>query len=251
MQKGKIIKEILGEILFPLEFEFYADKIGAWVFHKKVIKEEEEVLLQILLVRGVSINELILELRSTAYGRGPKRMSSFVPNCKRNSKTYQTEEEFIGIVKEYREIIEKYGIAYLEEMSKATTEERPKKKEYQKFYREYKRIAEEVRKREGIGEEETIEEVIERISDSIIKNGDKKFEDRLNITLELAALYSTQLEKEYDSYWEKSEIQEELYFLKIKRGERVRIVNPIIAIFHSWNREKKEIEQTLYSYLIV
>ena len=123
MKKKKSVLEIIGKVVEKYGF-IYNEKYGdnlAWVF----IREQNSIQQRIHIVEHRFAKMLFLRFETTAWVWGSSfiNASSCIPADKYNSCKqggvwlYEDEESFRKTLKEFAEIIEKYGIDKLNEIS--------------------------------------------------------------------------------------------------------------------------------------
>jgi len=204
MKKGQIIKKILGEVLEPLGFIYNNPSgVNVWEFKRNVKNKEDEDIEQLVFVQKSRFsNQLFLEIRTNAYGQMPKRISSFVPGSKYSAVSYESDEDFIRVIKIFADVVKEHGLKNLEKMIEPTSNDRPREDDYLKLLNNHVQIAEDFIKKEGIPEDISLRDAIDLVYKALCDNKDKSYGEVKDLLMDLGAFYTYQLEKHYESRWE-------------------------------------------------
>ena len=207
MKKGKIVKDVIGNLLFPLGFEL---NLGdGWDFTRTVKNsygEDIEHSINIYMHRFAS--EVFLTISTNAYGRIPLKMDSFIPGYDRHPRTisgesiaYSDDDSFKDIIRYFANIIEKYILEKLDEMSEPATDDRFYEKEHIDVLKNHKKLCEDFLKREDIPPEINLEASAKIVYEGIKQLQDKPFQEIKKDLFDLGVFFACKLDQAYGAEW--------------------------------------------------
>ena len=211
MQKKKIILEIIEKVVEKYGFvydEKYGDNL-AWVF----TREQDSIQQRIHIVEHRFAKELFLRFETTAWVWGNSSVDArfCIPENQYNNYKrrrmwlYENEESFRKALKEFAEIIEKYGIDKLNEIS---TEEAiiPTNEMGKRLLESHEILsASFIDKYQLEIERRTTDEIMrwfEIIENIINQTKDQPYENVKEDLIEIVAFLGEQLRKEVGGEWE-------------------------------------------------
>ena len=144
MRVKKIIHEELGKDLENIGFVYVQEEHYMWQYRR----EKEGVLQEIVIIsKRYERRNLKVLFRTSAYGqRRYKDFSFFVSEENVKKKEYwgyESEGELREIIKEFRRLIFTYGLDFLEEISKPSTDAIPTEELYKYLYENHQALFEE------------------------------------------------------------------------------------------------------------
>ena len=189
MNVKKIIHEELGRNLEEIGFEYFQQQRYFWQY-----KREKEDVCQYIIITTDRYERRYLKVMfyTTAYGqRRMKEFRHFVPE--EGAKhweywAYENVEELRQIIKEFNRLIFAYGLDFLEEISKPSTDAVPTEELYRYLYDNHEALYEEYLEKFQAWDKEP-EEVIEIIHEKMAETYDQPFEEVKEFLCGLAALY--------------------------------------------------------------
>ena len=189
MNVKKIIHEELGRNLEEIGFEYFQEEHYMWQYRR----ENNGILQEIIVMtKRYERKNLKVMFRTSAYGqRVYREFSDFVPKDIVNKKEYweyENVEELRRIIKEFNRLIFVYGLDFLEEISKPSTDAIPTEELYRYLYDNHEALYEEYLEKFQARDKEP-EEVIEIIYEKMAETYDQPFEEVKEFLCGLAALY--------------------------------------------------------------
>jgi len=189
MNVKKIIHEELGRNLEEIGFEYFQQQRYFWQY-----KREKEDVCQYIIITTDRYERRYLKVMfyTTAYGqRSMKEFCDFVPE--EGAKhweywAYENVEELRQIIKEFNRLIFAYGLDFLEEISKPSTDAVPTEELYRYLYDNHEALYEEYLEKFQARDKEP-EEVIEIIYEKMTETYDQPFVEVKEFLCGLAALY--------------------------------------------------------------
>lgn len=144
MNITKNIENIIGNMLEEQGFK-YEKHTRSWIYSRS----KEETIQHIdLLEHRFFRGKIKAVFYTNAYGQEIREFASFVPDIDTYQEfwEYKNEDELKKILEQFKEWIIKYGLGLLEEISKPTTEARPKPETNLYLYQNHKEIYERYQK---------------------------------------------------------------------------------------------------------
>ena len=114
---------------------------------------------------------------------------------------FENEEELKQILQHFRRIIVEKGEEVFREISKHSTEARPKKKTHKKLYEEHEELNRKYRKLYGMEDTEFTAKLMRRMNQVILEMQDEDFADVEETLIGLAAVYGDQLVRKCGGEW--------------------------------------------------
>ena len=245
MDKEKIIKEIIGEAVQEYGFDQFVHDVDGYI--ELYDFERKDGDLKQYIIMTVSIDEIRLQFMTNAYGQFAVEASNLIPSDFDVNTLgfikFGNEEEFKKILYHFRDIILQKGFAILEEISKPTTEARPRKETYWKVFTENKELDEKYRKMYGLENTEFTRKMMQKISDIILSTKDQEFKEVEEMLVGLAAVYGNQIIRKCGGEWKWKHIAESCVVDKVF-GDHHR-ANPLSQIIFYWDRKKEDINYLL------
>ena len=203
MKKTKIVQEIIGEAIKPHGFEFLAFDAGGWVYEKKTGDLRQRIVITLM-----SEDETRLTFSTNAYMQRPISAGDLVQEGEERGDelfgnyTFYSEEEFVKRIEYFKYIILKYGFDALERISVPTTEIRPTKETNLYLYENHKELNKRYRKKFGIDENTTTEEIFQIVYDYILETQGEEFEVVKETLIGLTAVVGTVMVEASKGGWE-------------------------------------------------
>ncbi len=237
MNRSKWIKEIIGGAIKEHGFEYEGGGKDEYIFIYSFQRRKGDLRQYISI--AVKDNKADLTFSTNAYGQkevhGSGLMeSNFEMESDNRYIAWKDAEEFKQVLYHFREIILKKGMDVLEEISRPTTEVRPKKETHWKLYQEHEALNEEYRKKYGLENIESTKELMQKISDIIVGSRDKEFTEVEEMLIGLAAVFGDQLVIKCGGEWFWNP---EVNTCTIKSMNGIRILlteNPLARIINYW-----------------
>lgn len=187
MNMKKIIHEELGQELENIGFHYVSGERLFWPYER----EEDGIKQEIMVVRDRYEKGYIKVIFHTnAYMQRPREFCDFVPEegAKRwDFWGFDNEEEFRGVLKEFKRLIFTYGLDFLETISKPATDAVPTREMQKYLYEHHQELFEKYQKELGT-EGKSAEEVIEIITGKIEEMLDKPYTEVKDALISFAAL---------------------------------------------------------------
>ena len=219
MNKAKWIKKIIGEAVEEKGFSYTGcSKDGCNVgydFKRKIEGEDEDdeitqtidIFVSPHFISGCDIR---LTFCTTAYGFPYREVTNLIPSGLKKGYVdeflhFENEEELKQILQHFRRIIVEKGEEVFREISKHSTEARPKKKTERKQYEEHEELNRKYRVLYNIEDTEFTAKLIRRMSQVILEMQDEEFADVEETLIGLAAVYGDQLVRKCGGEWELTE----------------------------------------------
>jgi len=212
MKKKKMILDIVGKAIEKHGFVYNQDKVysgsGFWGFAREIDSIKQRIFIQ----KNDFAESLYLNFATSAKGHGLARAGTHsaikLPEGEYSNRYdewyYETEEDFKKILREFVDIIEKYGIDKLNEMSIEptiipTAEMATKLLSFRNdlnehFIKNNKLNTDEVSK-------ENVCKWFEVIKQKFIDTKDEPYENVKDMLIEIAAFLGEQLRKEMGGEW--------------------------------------------------
>jgi len=243
MKKGKIVKEIIGEVLCSLGFELkYAD---GWEFWREVKNSHGEDINQWIAVRLHRFApEVFLDVNTNAYGWITKRMDDFVPKNLWHPKSlfgdmiaFSDDESFKDAISYMAQMIKEYGLDKLAEMTEPTTNDRFLNDEEIDVYENHELICANFMKCRNIPEEIDIEDATKIVYEGIMLLRGKPFQEIKGELFDLGVFYASRLDKAFGAKWR---LVNNATFIDYKRGDVLENFPVLNGMKWCWVRETPE-----------
>lgn len=151
---------------------------------------------------------------------------------------YYNEDDFVKILKEFTQIIIKYGLKFLDSNSEDTDSCEINKDTYWKLYTEHKSLSENFIKNNNI--EGNTYQGLESIKQCVKEIQDKNFNSITELLIEMATYYGEEINKEFNGEWKWDEKDNicylELSFSKYKREWLP--LHDIVAYWFNFNNDE-------------
>ena len=256
MNKAKWIKKIIGEAVTEKGFSYTGCTGGSDVgysFKRRVDGEDEddeimqiiEIFISLSVIGGYDIR---LTFCTNAYGVINQEVTNLIPSGFKKGDLddflhFENEEELKQILQHFRRIIVEKGEEVFREISKHSTEARPKKKTHKKLYEEHEELNQKYRKLYGMEDTEFTAKLIRRMSQVILEMQDEEFADVEETLIGLAAVYGDQLVRKCGGEWELSEVGT-CMITGIHEGSRAG-ENPLNSIIFHWRNKRDDYRELL------
>ena len=219
MNKAKWIKKIIGETVEEKGFSYAGcsrDGCNVWyIFERRVEGEDEDdeitqtidIFVSPDFISGCDIR---LTFYTNAYTFSHREVTNLIPSGLKKGYVdeflhFENEEELKQILQHFRRIIVEKGEEVFREISKHSTEARPKKKTERKLYEEHEELNRKYRVLYNIEDTEFTAKLIRRMSQVILEMQDEEFADVEETLIGLAAVYGNQLVRKCGGEWELTE----------------------------------------------
>ncbi len=256
MNKAKWIKKIIGETVTEKGFSYTGCTGGSDVgysFKRRVDGEDEddeimqiiEIFISLSVIGGYDIR---LTFCTNAYGVINQEVTNLIPSGFKKGDLddflhFENEEELKQILQHFRRIIVEKGEDVFREISKHSTEARPKKKTYRKLYEEHEELNQKYRKLYGMEDTEFTAKLMRRMNQVILEIQDEDFADVEETLIGLAAVYGDQLVRKCGGEWELSEVGT-CMITGIHEGSRAG-ENPLNSIIFHWRNKRDDYRELL------
>lgn len=185
INKAKRIKQYFGDIIKEYGFEYAGANAGIWLFVRKKNKVMQEVFLQ---QHRFFPNQVKMVFHTYAFGWRDQEPRNYMEEYKdQEFWKYDTEEEYIEILKEFANILKSHGLEMLEKMLIPADPIYPTEEMERKLYESYSLLIEDARIKYPF--ERTGEEAVRKVSELIYQSKDKDYEDVKDFLVEMAAIY--------------------------------------------------------------
>ncbi len=256
MNKAKWIKKIIGETVTEKGFSYTGCTGGSDVgysFKRRVDGEDEddeimqiiEIFISLSVIGGYDIR---LTFCTNAYGVINQEVTNLIPSGFKKGDLddflhFENEEELKQILQHFRRIIVEKGEDVFREISKHSTEARPKKKTHKKLYEEHEELNQKYRKLYGMEDTEFTAKLMRRMNQVILEIQDEDFADVEETLIGLAAVYGDQLVRKCGGEWELSEVGT-CMITGIHEGSRAG-ENPLNSIIFHWRNKRDDYRELL------
>ena len=257
MNKAKWIKKIIGETVEEKGFSYTGcsrDGCNVWYsFERRVEGEDEDdeitqtidIFVSPHFISGCDIR---LTFYTTAYGFPYREVTNLIPSGLKKGYMddflhFENEEELKQILQHFRRIIVEKGEEVFREISKHSTEARPKKKTHKKLYEEHEELNRKYRKLYGMEDTEFTAKLMRRMNQVILEIQDEDFADVEETLIGLAAVYGDQLVRKCGGEWELSEVGT-CMITGIHEGSRAG-ENPLNSIIFHWRNKRDDYRELL------
>ena len=259
MNKAKWIKKIIGEAVTEKGFSYTGCTGGSDVgysFKRRVDGEDEddeimqiiEIFISLSVIGGYDIR---LTFCTNAYGVINQEVTNLIPSGFKKGDLddflhFENEEELKQILQHFRRIIVEKGEDVFREISKHSTEARPKKKTYRKLYEEHEELNQKYRKLYGMEDTEFTAKLMRRMNQVILEMQDEDFADVEETLIGLAAVYGDQLVRKGGGEWELSEMGT-CMITGLHEGSGAG-ENPLNSIIFHWRNKRDDYRELLYCF---
>ena len=259
MNKAKWIKKIIGEAVTEKGFSYTGCTGGSDVgysFKRRVDGEGEddeimqiiEIFISLSVIGGYDIR---LTFCTNAYGVINQEVTNLIPSGFKKGDLddflhFENEEELKQILQHFRRIIVEKGEEVFREISKHSTEARPKKKTHKKLYEEHEELNRKYRKLYGMEDTEFTAKLMRRMNQVILEMQDEDFADVEETLIGLAAVYGDQLVRKCGGEWELSEMGT-CMITGLHEGSGAG-ENPLNSIIFHWRNKRDDYRELLYCF---
>ena len=240
MDKEKWIKQIIGEAVKEHGFEKFIHSVDGWTHGYEFVRENGDLRQDISIT--VIDNSIRLEFITNAYGQDHVEVldmikSDFVDNGL-GFLIFENEEELKEILYLFRDLILQKGFDILEEISKPTTDVRPREETSWKVFSENKELEEKYRKMYGLEDTEFTRKMMQKISDIILEKKDQNFAEVEEMLVGLAAVYGNQIIRKCGGEWRWND---KTKACTIKKIHGKNSTNPLHDLIWYWDRKEEDI----------
>lgn len=237
MNIKKIIQEELGTELEKYGFKYRKYESYCWPYEREINGIRQEIMVARDRFEKGYIKVMFF---TNAYGQTIKEFKNFVPEEGARHWDYwgyENEEELREILREFKRLILTYGLDFLEEISKPTTDAIPTKEANEYLYGNHQAIFEEYRIKFGTVNK-TPEEVIDLIYQKLDEKLDEPFNELEDIFIGLAALYGHTICWGDKGIWTWDQLEDACYIENILGScKKLPPLNLIIAV---WDMKRKD-----------
>ena len=245
-KKTQLIREYLGKPLKQYGFSYVGcDYFTLWVFRRQVGDITQEIVIQ---QTSPVEQEIKLGLHTGVYGWENQEIRDLLEEYKEKKVwEYETQEEYIQILKLFSDIIINHGLARLEEMMKPKTEDYPSPELNKRLYEQYEILLQQYNDKYHILEGENIEKQLKTISGILKEHSNDTFEQCKELLLGMASIYATLIQTNKGGIAHFNGKSFEISGIgKRKKGTEY----PLWTVFHGWNlyRDNKIIDAVEMRY---
>lgn len=238
MNRLKIIKEIIGSRINPYGFKYLRYTHNRWTFRRTVDGVDQDIVIAKCIH---SDNELRIEICTSVQQLGLE-IRWITDNPKYAQKIYwkyENDEEYIRILEEFSDIMVKYCINKLDEISVPIHKYSPTPEMHYKLYNQNKDLVKDYIRKKGY----TIEQVniglaLDSVVEAIQKNKGKKYEEVQDEFVEVSALYGTEMIHRYGGEWKYYNLQKVCAIIKMKGAYST--CNLLRTIVECWEEDNVE-----------
>ncbi len=249
MNEIELIKRIIGEAIAPYGFaDEGPEKKRGVIFIRK-----REKLKQYIFVQLVAGNHLRLEFRTNAYQqrhilgnellpqKRPVNWSSSIPGMPLPADWWEwkDESEFLAILYKFKDIIIKYGLHALEEISLPAADIHPAIQSDWKLYRNHDNFNVKYRKILGIEKETSGREILNIINNTIHEARNLDFKEIEELLIGLAAVYGEVIIMKYGGEWKWRDDFNNICWIS---GQNGRNYYPLHELTDYWAAGKDNVE---------
>lgn len=216
MQKTKIIKEIIGTALEPYGFKYQKTEGPCRIFVKtlegirRYFDPDNTTLNQYINIQDSNVESaLYARISTNAYGKGIPRdleeLKSLNPYSAMPWAPYSDEESFRKCLMGISELLIKYGLPQLEEMSvedEIVSNKIMEKRLYDEHTRLEKTFLEKYHLKAILKTEQDIDEMFKNIDKIISDSCDKPYEEVKELLMMIAAYYGQRICDLTGAEWE-------------------------------------------------
>jgi len=257
MTKKNLILDIIGEKIKEYGFTYGLDKgyrgVGIWGFRRDV-----DSITQIIIIHKHRFTKaLFLEFSTTAWGKGLVRANEIIPEGKYSNYygqwDYENDDDFKNILLEFTEIIEKYGIDKLNEMS---VEDKviPTIEMTSKLIASPKTLSEQFIKQSHLYVENTSKENIlkwfDLIQQKLNEIRDEPYENVQGALTEMAAFVGEQLRKELGGEWMQWKVDPRSVMITGLNSYLMTNYLPLDNIIEGWKNQNIKNLRQQYLYIM-
>ena len=202
MQKGKIIREIIGKVLEPEGFVFDKE-IEKWGFLKEFKNSKGEIARQtVAFYFGNYKRKIFMVISCFSGGFDSYRINRFVPGCIDDGIEYSKDEEFKKVIETYADILKQYGLDFLKKIAEPQKSDYFRQEDYNKLFDDNESLAQKFIVEHRIDSEHiTIADAVKLMKDMLTEKQSRRFEDCRELFLEMAAFYGCVVIKTYPCKW--------------------------------------------------
>ena len=257
MKKKQIILEVIGKVVEKHGFAYGLCKAnsgsGIWGFTRSVDGIEQMVFVQ----EHRFAKALFLEFRTTAWGSKLSRAGKGldIPNVYSNTIdqwNYENDDDFRGVLLEFADIIEKYGI---DELNKMSLEENviPTKPMADKLLTSYESLSGKFAKQHQIDLEclskKSVSKWFEIIEKNISQTKNDPYEKVQDMIVEIAAFLGEQLRKEMGGEWKRGTDPRHVY-LEGLNGFLLTFFFALGDVITAWKKQNTGYLTEYYSLIL-
>lgn len=250
MNKEWLIKSIIGKVLEPEGFQYLEDHIEdkggpeeTFYFFRKATNSKKETIRQMVSIQHAYSRMIYFNLYTSAAGKYFYRIPDFVPDCKKDSFSFQTEEEYKEIIDWFAKVLVEYGKSFLEKIKEPTISDYYTDEDKKMLFYEHEKLLKDLLTREKITVEQfDVEEVADYIEKKVEEVKGKSFEEVHILFLELSALFGAVANQFYPCHWTLNEfliLSCDLEFPESKNvetGWQAMVILP--TLFIKWKSKK-------------
>ena len=202
MQKGKIIKEIIGKVLEPEGFVFDKE-IKNWGFIKEFKNSKGEIARQTVTFWTSRFEKKIyMDINCFSGGIYTYGLNQFAPGYTNDGLIFSTDEEFKQVIETYANILKQYGLEFLKEIAEPKRSDYFRQEDDYKLFEEHESLTQKFITDQQINMDcITIEDAVKLMKDMVSEKQAELFEDCRELFLEMAAFYGGVVRKTYSCKW--------------------------------------------------
>jgi len=261
MKKKKMILDIVGKAIDKHGFVYNQDKVysgsGFWGF----VRDIDSIKQRIFIQKNDFAESLYLNFATSAWGHSLARAGTHseikLPQGEYSNVYdewyYETEEDFKKILVEFVDIIEKYGIDKLNEMS-IEPEVIPTLEMAKKLLSSHTGLNENFIKNNKLNTDEVSKESVckwfEVIERKFTNTKDEPYENVKDMLVEVAAFLGEQLRKEMGGEWKQRGQNIRNMSIHGLNTPRYRIYTILASVVNMWNNQDFDYTREYYLFLL-
>ena len=253
MNVKKVIHEELGKDLEEIGFVYVQEGRGVWQYRRQKNDVQQEI---VIIADRYERRNLKVMFCTSAYGqREYKEFSDFIEEesvrvrkTRSDYRGYENIEQLRAVIQEFKRLIFVYGLDFLEEISKPSTDAIPTEELYKYLYENHQRLYEEYREKLHT-KDKTPEEVIEIIYKKMDETLDIPFDEAKEFLCGLAALYGHTICWGDKGEWVWDSEEKNCYIKKILQTKKDKdVLGLLIAIWDCLRKHKGTKSSTLFKH---
>lgn len=184
----KTVQAVIGTALEELGFE--KEKFDRYSYSYS--RKKESVIQSIIVLRNpYEKNSVKVIFQTNAYGQKQKEFEDFVPGVLQDEWKYETADEFIAIMQQFKEWILQYGLDILEQISIPTSDVCPKPETNRYLYEHHEELNEQYRIMLQINETDEKRVVLQKLYQEVRRlHREVEFQEAERELIGIAAVYA-------------------------------------------------------------
>lgn len=233
MNKSKLIKKYVGDEIKREGFAYVGFSGGTWNFSRREGNIKQEI---IIIQHRFFSNQVKLVFNTGVYGWGDQELRNFIPQYKNHEFwNYESEEDYIEILRLFSKIIFEYGLDILEKMSKPRNSIYPTPELNKYLYEYYMNNCENI---DRLFYDRDCKIEIEEISRILFEYKNEDFINLQELLIKLAARYTRAIQNVLGGEL----ILEDNKCILKKIGNKQGLILPLSLIITRWKQYHEKID---------